>query len=72
MSVFKDFNRVGVTTLIASHDEALMDEYSSRTFRITPGRFVDLGDKHQAPIGHVSASHAGSATTAQGSSRKPA
>jgi cell division transport system ATP-binding protein len=42
MSVFKDFNRVGVTTLIASHDEALMAEYASRTFRIEPGKFTDM------------------------------
>ena len=42
MSVFKDFNRVGVTTLIASHDEVLMAEYASRTFRIEPGKFTDM------------------------------
>ncbi len=41
MSVFRDFNRVGVTTLIASHDEALMGEYASRSFRIEPGKFTD-------------------------------
>ena len=32
---------VGVTTLIASHDEALMAEHASRTFRIEPGHFFD-------------------------------
>ncbi len=42
MSVFKDFNRVGVTTLIASHDEILMAEYANRTFHIEPGKFTDL------------------------------
>lgn len=41
MAVFKDFNRVGVTTLIASHDEGLMAEYASRTFQIEPGKFTD-------------------------------
>ncbi len=45
MSVFRDFNRVGVTTLIASHDEALMADYSSRTFRIDPGKFTDMSGR---------------------------
>jgi len=45
LSVFKDFNRVGVTTLIASHDEALMAEHASRTFRIEPGHFYDQSAK---------------------------
>ncbi len=42
MKVFRDFNRVGVTTLIASHDQALMANYASRTLRLTPGRFTDI------------------------------
>lgn len=42
MSVFRDFNRAGVTTLIASHDEDLIAEYASRSFRIEPGKFTDL------------------------------
>lgn len=41
MDVFRDFNRVGVTTLIASHDRALMASYASRTFLIDHGRFTD-------------------------------
>jgi cell division transport system ATP-binding protein len=41
MEVFRDFNRVGVTTLIASHDLALMDSYVTRTLRIDAGRFTD-------------------------------
>lgn len=42
MEVFRDFNRVGVTTLIASHDQALMAGYASRTLRIDAGRFTDI------------------------------
>ncbi|NLJ63020.1 MAG: ATP-binding cassette domain-containing protein, partial [Alcaligenaceae bacterium] len=42
MDVFKDFNRVGVTTLIASHDRALMAHYARRTLLIEPDRFSDL------------------------------
>ncbi|MCY1250264.1 hypothetical protein D9M72_638830 [compost metagenome] len=41
MNVFRDFNRVGVTTLIASHDQGLMARYASRTLRIDPGKFAD-------------------------------
>ena len=42
LDVFRDFNRVGVTTLIASHDTQLMAQYASRTLRITPGGFNDF------------------------------
>ncbi|MCD0502856.1 cell division ATP-binding protein FtsE [Bordetella petrii] len=43
LNVFRDFNRVGVTTLIASHDEALMAQYATRTLRLEPGKFHDSG-----------------------------
>ncbi len=60
MSVFKDFNRVGVTTLIASHDEALMAEYASRTFRIDPGKFSDTAQLSPQTYGTPDrTSHAG-------------
>lgn len=39
LNVFRDFNQVGVTLLIASHDEALMAEHATRTLRVEPGRF---------------------------------
>ena len=42
MAVFRDFNQVGVTTLIASHDRALMAPYATRTLHIDAGRFSDL------------------------------
>lgn len=41
MEVFRDFNQVGVTTLIASHDVTLMADYANRTLRIDAGRFTD-------------------------------
>ena len=41
MNVFRDFNHVGVTTLIASHDQELMARYATRTLRIDPGKFSD-------------------------------
>lgn len=42
MSVFRDFNQVGVTTLIASHDHALMASHATRTLHIDAGRFTDF------------------------------
>lgn len=42
MDVFRDFHRVGVTTLVATHDEDLMAEYAERVFVIEPGRFRDF------------------------------
>ena len=42
MDVFRDFNQVGVTTLIASHDRPLMARYATRTLHIDAGRFSDL------------------------------
>jgi cell division transport system ATP-binding protein len=42
MNVFRDFNRVGVTLLIASHDRELMSGYAGRTLRIDHGRFSDV------------------------------
>lgn len=42
MDVFRDFNQVGVTTLIASHDTALMAHYAQRTLHIDGGRFNDI------------------------------
>ncbi|NEN76489.1 ATP-binding cassette domain-containing protein [Pelistega sp. NLN82] len=43
LEVFRDFNRVGTTTLIASHDRPLLQKHSNRTLLIEPGRFTDLG-----------------------------
>lgn len=42
MDVFRDFNQVGVTTLVATHDEELMAQYAQRVFVIEPGRFRDF------------------------------
>jgi cell division transport system ATP-binding protein len=41
--VFRDFNRVGVTTVIATHDESLIDDYAHRVLHIEGGRLTDLG-----------------------------
>jgi cell division transport system ATP-binding protein len=42
MSVLRDFNQVGVTTLVATHDEDIMAQYAQRVFVVEPGRFRDF------------------------------
>ena len=48
MDVFRDFNQVGVTTLVATHDEDLMAQYAQRVFVVEPGRFRDFKVDRQA------------------------
>ena len=38
MEMFRDFNRVGVTVMIATHDLALAARFASRTLRLDHGR----------------------------------
>src|SRR3954466_3741830 len=38
LDIFVDFNRVGVMVLIATHDQALIDEYGKRQLRLETGR----------------------------------
>src|SRR3954464_10801174 len=38
LDIFVEFNRVGVTVLIATHDEALIGEYGKRQVRLDAGR----------------------------------
>jgi cell division transport system ATP-binding protein len=48
MDVFNDFHRVGVTTLVATHDEDLMAQYAKRVFVIEPSRFRDFKVEQKA------------------------
>ncbi len=40
MNLFRDFNRVGVAVLIASHDHALIEEMDARTLTLHAGSLV--------------------------------
>ncbi|MHB1592407.1 MAG: cell division ATP-binding protein FtsE [Sulfuricella sp.] len=40
MEMFKSFNQVGVTLLIATHDESLIARYSSRVLRLKQGELL--------------------------------
>jgi cell division transport system ATP-binding protein len=40
MELFRSFNLVGVTVIVATHDHALVDRYATRAVRIEQGRLV--------------------------------
>lgn len=40
MDIFRDFNRVGVTVVVATHDLGLAARYASRTLRLEGGRIA--------------------------------
>ncbi|MBF7052756.1 MULTISPECIES: cell division ATP-binding protein FtsE [Halomonas] len=46
MALFEDFNRIGTTVMIASHDLALIARLQHRTLRLREGRLV--GDREAA------------------------
>ena len=43
MNIFRRFNEVGVTVLIASHDTYLLERFPIRRARLESGRIVDAG-----------------------------
>ena len=43
MGIFEEFNRVGVTVLIASHDLALIDQMQARRLTLADGRLIQGG-----------------------------
>lgn len=40
MEIFRAFNRVGVTVLVATHDAALVERFGTRAIRLDHGRVV--------------------------------
>lgn len=43
MDMFRDFNQVGVTVLIATHDQSLIDRLKPRVLHLSRGRLADEG-----------------------------
>jgi cell division transport system ATP-binding protein len=41
LEIFADFNKVGVTVLVATHDEALIGRFARRVLRLAGGRLVE-------------------------------
>jgi cell division transport system ATP-binding protein len=40
MEIFRSFNQVGVTVLVATHDAALVERFGSHAVRLDHGRIV--------------------------------
>jgi cell division transport system ATP-binding protein len=53
MNIFKRFNEVGVTVLIASHDVHLIERYAVRRVMLAHGRVLDGLDLHVEPAGSI-------------------
>jgi cell division transport system ATP-binding protein len=49
MNIFRRFNEVGVTVLIASHDIHLIERFGVRRVILAQGRVVDAWDAHPEP-----------------------
>src|SRR6185295_13357382 len=41
LDIFADFNKVGVTVLVATHDEALIGRFARRVLRLAGGKLVE-------------------------------
>lgn len=61
MNIFKRFNDVGVTVLIATHDVHLIDRYAVRRVILSQGRALDGGEAAVQPVELITAT-AGPAT----------
>jgi cell division transport system ATP-binding protein len=48
VEVLRDFNRVGVTTLVATHDETLIAAHTTRVLHVESGRVTDHS-RHPSP-----------------------
>ncbi len=46
MQLFRRLNQVGVTTLIASHDRALVQQFAARVLHLKAGRITDPEEPH--------------------------
>ena len=45
IDIFRDFNRVGVTVLIATHDQTLFSGLAPRVIELEGGALVDAGQR---------------------------
>jgi cell division transport system ATP-binding protein len=55
MHLFRRFNEVGVTVVIASHDVHLLQRFAVRRIRLEAGRVVESGEAVTRPAGGGSA-----------------
>jgi len=50
MNIFRRFNEVGVTVLIASHDVLLLERFAVRRIRLEAGRIIEAGSVRTAAM----------------------
>jgi cell division transport system ATP-binding protein len=62
MNIFKRFNEVGVTVLIATHDVHLIDHFVVRRVMLAQGRAVDGHQASVLPVGAIGATEPEAAT----------
>jgi cell division transport system ATP-binding protein len=53
MNIFKRFNEVGVTVLVASHDVHLIERFGVRRVILAHGRAVDNLEAHPEPLPEI-------------------
>jgi cell division transport system ATP-binding protein len=70
MRLFKRFNEVGVTVVIASHDVHLIEHVGARRIVLDGGRVADAGLGAAGPSTAAGLSAAGGSSTAEGSSNE--
>ena len=52
MKLFEQFNQVGVTVLIASHELDMIKHMNKRIIILDDGRILDMGDDNKKFINH--------------------
>ncbi|HKE95919.1 MAG TPA: cell division ATP-binding protein FtsE [Povalibacter sp.] len=57
MNIFRRFNEVGVTVLIASHDLYLLEQFPVRRIRLENGRIVDAAEQKLLDPGKFAGAH---------------
>jgi cell division transport system ATP-binding protein len=72
MNIFKRFNDVGVTVLIASHDVHLIQRFGVRRVMLAHGRALEGGETPVEPVASITATAPAAAAVAMGAPNPPA
>jgi cell division transport system ATP-binding protein len=72
MNIFKRFNDVGVTVLIASHDVQLIERFGVRRVMLAHGRALEGGETPVEPVASITATAPAAAAVAMGAPNPPA
>ena len=50
MTLVRDLNKQGITVIMASNDDDLVERYCTHALRMEEGRIVDFGPLHSAQL----------------------